>query len=1499
MLSENRFLKIVALFRNSSISQIGLLALLTLPASGLAASNTLYPGQIYPVGGRPLNTAVGDLNNDGVNDIVTANFSGSVSVLLSAGDSFSSTSNYAAGVRPYDVALADMDGDNDTDIVTITIYSSGISVLLNNGDGTFAAATNYPATARSLALADMDGDSDIDIAIAATSVYVMFNNGTGSGFTSPVATGADGSTVVLADVNEDGDVDIVAVSDAGAGNVQLGNGDGTFGLPKAFTVGSGRFARLAVGNINNDGKLDIVTANADDNTISVSIGAGTGDFAAPQTYPGGETPTGIALADVDADGDLDAVTADRGGDNVSIWLNDGLGVFTAPVPYAVGNVPYSLALSDTNGDSAVGIIATNYGSDFVSILPNDGNGDFSSGQAATYATGDTVNDVAVADIDGDGALDIVTTNLVDDSISLLSGDNAGGFASAINYNVGNAPRAVALGDINGDSQQDIVTANIIDDSVSVLLATSSGFAAAMPYSVGDGPRDVILVDADGDGTLDVVTANFGSDDISVLSGDGTGGFGTAINYPDGDGPRAIVMEDVNNDGSLDIITANAASEDISILLNNGSGFAAATAFDAGDGPTSFAMGDINADGMPDIAIANFDSDNVSVLAGTGGGSFAAAVNYTVGDGPRGVELIDVNDDSKLDILTANANGNTISILLGDGAGGFSAANTYLAGAYPISIAVADMNADSRPDIAVANESDDSVSVLLQNNVAPVAGGGMFVVKQNGVATATLQAFDLNSDSLLFSIESPPQKGILTLVDAGQGSYNYAPATGFYGHDSFSFKASDGDAVSSEKTVNITVEKAADPAENVGGGAMSWPLLVLLVLAGLRKFKLTIMQGMNTMRFVLILLLAGFAVQAQATKVECADDGAGGFEADGHACNKVDLLSHMTIADLGGSDDLIEWVSDMWGWVDTQGTPDPMDDREYAIVGRFCGTSFVDITDPVNPVYLGNLPDHSEFVTDHNACAALIQHHKRNSVQRGAQKLHESDGSIWRDIKVYGHYAIIVAETNIGSSEPQAGMQIFDMHQLRGLVPASLPVQFQRSSYTHYDGFGNSHNVFINQLTGMAYAAGSSECNGGAHIVDITDPTNPVQAGCYPDAGYSHDIQCVIYTGPDDAYAGREICFGSNPTDAAGPNSLAILDVTDPTNIVQVAREPYPNSAYSHQGWLSEDQRYFFHNDEVDESDGRAGVFGTPNPVPTTRLLVWNVSDLDNPVLVTEFFGRTGATDHNNYVQGNYLYQSNYTAGLNILDVSDTTNPIEAGFFDNFIPYDVADADGIPNSGDEAVFDGTWSNYPWYPSGTVAVSDITGGLYLVKPDFGVDIISSANVNVSVRALDDEFEAAGDEIDFELIVENHGPDTTTSLNSLLRINNATIDSVDTGSAAITCTIRTTTVVMCDGLELNSGGNYVVEITAVTSSDTAAKAEVFATAHNVDIYKIDNTDSATVALKSEEDDEGEGEDDEGGDEGNDDDENNGGDDGGGSSGLLFLTGLLILGLLRRRMR
>jgi len=374
------------------------------------------------------------------------------------------------------------------------------------------------------------------------------------------------------------------------------------------------------------------------------------------------------------------------------------------------------------------------------------------------------------------------------------------------------------------------------------------------------------------------------------------------------------------------------------------------------------------------------------------------------------------------------------------------------------------------------------------------------------------------------------------------------------------------------------------------------------------------------------------------------------------CKNIDQSSFVSMEKLGygtplpGDRDYV--ANDVWGWTD------PLNDDEYAIQGTTGGTSFVRVTDPENPVTVAFM--YTQTVP-----------------------------SLWRDIKVIGSYAYVVAEAR------DHGLQVFDLTRLRG----RNSLEYLTPDATNRD-FGNAHNIVANSDTNFVYVVGATQagtghrlCRGGLLVLDVSSPLNPTYAGCFGDDGYTHDAQCVVYHGPDTRYTGREVCFAFNE------NSLTLVDVHDKNNMRMITKTGYVNVAYTHQGWVTEDHEMILLDDELDER-------GKPIPQQYTKTYMWDVRDLQNPTLRSIFESSERSIDHNQYIIGDFVFQSNYESGLRILHIDRPSYTMSnVGYFDVF-----------PSQTTAANFAGTWSTFPYLKSDTVLVSSMEYRLFVVKPDW---------------------------------------------------------------------------------------------------------------------------------------------------------------------------------------
>jgi choice-of-anchor B domain-containing protein len=348
----------------------------------------------------------------------------------------------------------------------------------------------------------------------------------------------------------------------------------------------------------------------------------------------------------------------------------------------------------------------------------------------------------------------------------------------------------------------------------------------------------------------------------------------------------------------------------------------------------------------------------------------------------------------------------------------------------------------------------------------------------------------------------------------------------------------------------------------------------------------------------------------------------------------------------------ENTNDIWGWVS------PVTGREYALVGCSNGTAFLDISSPASPIYIGFLPTHT-------------------------------DENLWRDLESDERYCYI------GSEAPDHGLQIFDLYQLD--LVSNGPVEFEETA--HFDAFGSSHTITLDPINHFVYCNGSRDLEGefvyegGLYIVDVSDPLNPTLAGGFAEDGYTHDSFLWNYDGPDADYQGKQMVIACNG------GSLTFVDCTDKLDCQMISTLVYPDLGYVHQGWITKDKKHFLLDDELDEV-----ALGNDLLPYGTRTHIFNIEDLDNVVYMGFYENDNLAIDHNLYVKDQFVYQSNYRSGVRIVDAVKVSQGIlkEVGYFDLF-----------PQN-DNAQFSGTWSNYPYLPSGLNIATSMYEGFFILQP-----------------------------------------------------------------------------------------------------------------------------------------------------------------------------------------
>ena len=583
----------------------------TTPGSGTFAPKTDYTTGVYPNA-----VTLGDVNNDGVLDMATANDGGTASVLLglSAGG-FGARVEYPTGSYPTGVALGDVNGDGKLDLVTSNSGDVTISVLLGTGTGTFGAKTDYSTQDEpyGLALGDVNGDGRLDIVTANinfSTASVLLGTGTGS-FGAPAlfATNYSPVSVALGDVNGDGKLDMVTgnlfiSSGPRVVSVLLGTGTGSFGPKTDYPIGTGTndIFGVALGDLNGDGRLDLVatnTGNSSNSSTSVLLGTGSGTFGPKTDYPTGGTPYSVALGDLNGDGRIDIITANITANSVSVLVGTGTGTFASRVDYATGPNPANAVFGDVNQDGRLDIVTANAGNGtgttasvllglataptLVSFTPSSGPGGTSvvlTGTGFTGATAVAFNGTAAPGFMVNSPTQITVSVPTGASTGTISVTTPGGTATsagAFTVVVTCATITVAVtpaGPVNlpsGGSQVLTATATTpgFNAGGSGLDATSSNFVrkvVAQPdgkllvageYTTYNGAPARSLVRLNADGTRDAAfnssdgfAANFGAATaVAVLPSGKVLVGGRFSQFNGATVPRNLLL--LNPDGTLD------------------------------------------------------------------------------------------------------------------------------------------------------------------------------------------------------------------------------------------------------------------------------------------------------------------------------------------------------------------------------------------------------------------------------------------------------------------------------------------------------------------------------------------------------------------------------------------------------------------------------------------------------------------------------------------------------------------------------------------------------------------------------------------------------------------------------------------------------------------------------------------------------------------------------------------------------------------------------------
>ncbi|MBF9239809.1 VCBS repeat-containing protein [Hymenobacter sp. BT683] len=698
-----------------------------------SGSGTFSGTQAVASTGYSYGLAAGDVDGDGDADLVFSNrSSNTVQVRLNNGSgSFSGTQAVAVSSEPFGVALGDVDADGDLDLFSVASGYGVVDIRRNNGTGTFSGTERQSVGSNptQMTLADMDNDQDLDMVVTnhfVNFIAVAYNREpypqpviaaasplvatagtsvtlTGTNLDFVMSVTVNGASVNRATITNNSPTSLTFLVPAGAsatGDIRLVTAGGTATVPN-FTV-----KLLATTMPAANAKAAPVANSAVTATFTEDVAGGylTG-IAVYSAQVGGRKPGLLtATANVVRYTSTLAVPrlAFRPGELVQVTIpstvrsryslaaqprvwqfttavrGTGRGTFTAGTDPAVGSSPRSVVAGDVDGDGDLDLVVANVGGNTASVSLNGGNasgsnpGAFGGTQLVTVGNGPT--HAVLADVDGDGDLDVLTANFSDNTVSVSFNNGTGTFSSTQTLASASGVRHLAVGDVDADGDLDLVTANQTDNTVGVRFNNGRGtFGAEQRLAVGTDPVQVALGDVDNDGDLDLLAVNAGSSTVSVrlnggdASGSNTGAFGGTGQMAVTGTPQSLAVGDFDGDGDLDVATASKAGNQVSISLNDGVGnFGNPVNVPTVGEPTGLAVGDLDADGDLDLVVANSLANTAGLLLNNGTAAFTPGAPVAVQGSPQGVALADVDGDGDLDVLTANVAASTVSVRLNGG-----------------------------------------------------------------------------------------------------------------------------------------------------------------------------------------------------------------------------------------------------------------------------------------------------------------------------------------------------------------------------------------------------------------------------------------------------------------------------------------------------------------------------------------------------------------------------------------------------------------------------------------------------------------------------------------------------------------------------------------------------------------------------------------------------------------------------------------------------------------
>ncbi len=616
-------------------------------------------------------------------------------------------------------------------------------------------------------------------------LWLVSNVGLGQiSFQVPNAFPVDNDPVSIAfgDFNEDGFIDLVTANDdALSDNLSILINDMTAGFDNRTDIGlvNGP-GEVKVADVNMDGHDDLLTPISTTDQIAVLLGDGSGNFATPVYFSTGDAPFDLVIGDLNGDTFPDIINSNRNSNDISILLGDGTGVFAAPNNISVGQDPMGIEIGLLNADNFLDVAVMNNDDQNIQLLFGDGSGVFTS--SALIPLTAQYSHIELADLNGDGNIDITGDGT--SSFFITLGDGLGGFNTPVVYPSYYEAHGGATGDLDGDGNEDAVFW-ARDFALYVLKGDGTGLLTTdVKLDVSIQPdTNILIVDVDNDGDLDIIMAGVKTVNVlyhvKILINDGSGNFNTPTQYPllplssNFEGAHAIVSGDFNEDGFIDLAATNHEENQLALLFGNGAGqFTQPVVTPTGSDPRDLQKGDFNGDGHLDLITINWISNDLTLFVGDGAGGFTLATTTPTNGNDQYIDIGDFNEDTFLDIVVSGGTGADFTYYLGDGAADFSSSASVTIGNPVFDVRVGDVNNDGHDDIITSYNSLGTVEAWLGDGAANFSTSGTYNIG-NG---SWLEIEDVDGDGNL-DVLSNSQTVLLGL---GDGTFNPLDITGFAG-----------------------------------------------------------------------------------------------------------------------------------------------------------------------------------------------------------------------------------------------------------------------------------------------------------------------------------------------------------------------------------------------------------------------------------------------------------------------------------------------------------------------------------------------------------------------------------------------------------------------------------------------------------------------------------------------------------------------------------------------